>query len=94
MKFSKDLSQDLMTNFLAMKNWLRLVLCIFREKKCYMVMIISTGYSDTMKNISTTNLNIGKYKELYFDQCMTNFNLKKITPVKTEKFTVCKQFRY
>ena len=35
-----------------------------------------------------------KYKEFYFDRCMTNFNLKKITPVKTEKFTVCKQFRY
>ena len=35
-----------------------------------------------------------KYKEFYFDQCMTNFNLKKITPVKTEKYTVCKQFRY
>ena len=35
-----------------------------------------------------------KYKEFYFDQCMTNFNLKKITPVKTEKYTVCRQFRY
>ena len=35
-----------------------------------------------------------KYKEFYFDRCMTNFNLKKITPVKTEKYTVCKQFRY
>ena len=35
-----------------------------------------------------------KYKEFYFDRCMTNFNLKKITPVKTEKYTECAQFRY
>ena len=34
------------------------------------------------------------YKEFYFDRCMTNFNLKKITPVKTKKYTQCAQLRY
>ena len=33
------------------------------------------------------------YKEFYFDHCMTNFNLKKITPVKTKKYTECKVIR-
>ena len=35
-----------------------------------------------------------EYKEFYFDRCMINFNLKKITPMKTEKYTECAQFRY
>ena len=30
------------------------------------------------------------YKKFYFERCMTNFNLIKITPVTTKKETICK----
>ena len=35
------------------------------------------------------NRQLGTYKPFYFERCMTNFNLIKITPVITKKETIC-----